>query len=219
MFGGAIGSWQSIQIVGSIEWACRRIKNQEKAKELGFGLELRCRWELWERLVWWFDINLYLEIASGVRRQTPSVKRRVQLLSWANLRRGRIQASGAGPSSRVKSSQVMDHARSSRIKSVLGLKISWRSSSRNRFDIGLVSSGIDWIIEWIIVIADASCFDMIFLALFICTQVLCRLQDFDCGLEGGLIFIYGEDVLVASFICWGNGVSDFWIIFPLSSLN
>ena len=52
-------------------------------------------------------------------------------------------------------------------------------------DFILVSSSIEWIIELIIMIADASCFDMIFLALFICTQVLCRLQDFDWGLEGG----------------------------------
>ena len=49
---------------------------------------------------------------------------------------------GAGSSSRVESSQVVDHARSSWTESDPGLKISWESSSRDRFDIGLISSGL-----------------------------------------------------------------------------
>ena len=63
-------------------------------------------------------------------------------------------------------------------------------------------------------ITEANCFDMIFLILFIYTQVLCRLRSFNRGLKGGFVFVFMEEVLVASFICSGNGVSNFWIIFP-----
>ena len=53
----------------------------------------------------------------------------------------------------------------------------------------LVSSGIMWIIEMIIVAVDVHCGVAILLLLFIFAQVLCRLHDFDWAWKGGLVFV------------------------------
>jgi hypothetical protein len=56
----------------------------------------------------------------------------------------------------------------------------------------LVSSGITWIIEMIIVAVDVHCGVLILLLLFIFAQVACRLHDFGWAWKGGLIFVYRE---------------------------